>query len=1074
MSGLRAPSAGWKPAPQPGFNTKRLHPCLCDCLTPDVAGPYNRTLVVETTCVACDRFRSTTLYTMTQPLDDAHSTDSSASASGRLPAVHVNVDGSASGDGTVTDGTMPVAQSHVGGNTGNSGQAQPHDQNGSAGAPSDAELAAAADQAVLASGASGAWEDDYLGRVIGDCKLVRVIASGKLSSVFEGFHTRLEIKVAVKLFRKQRHATAKALMRFYTEARQAARLDNPHIVRVINVDSTEDCHFIVMQLVEGETLGQIIKREGKISPERVVDMMIQALEGLAYAHRKGCIHRDIKPDNLLLNPDGMVKITDFGLAREVGVTAPLRPGKADADVIRPGEVPGNTGRMKPRTIAGQMLGTPYYMPHEQWEDAGNIDHRADIYALGVTAYQMLSGKLPYSGKNPVSVLGQIIKGSKQPLHEAATEVDATLSAIIDRMMAAEKNSRYPRAEDALEDLRFWQSTRSGSIDSDSTLGTTTTILTQSIDPLARSGDTYLHFRLAGFITGTGGAEIWHAVNTGTGEEVLLKILRDPRAIDRLKNSASFVQTVFRLGRLDGVLAIRDVVTEHQPPFIVFQKPPGKTLRDYIRARSTLQEAAAVDLMIALGEVLARAHNDGMVHGDLRDANVMVSQGEGSPAGGDAVVHVFNFGLISDLDAHPLSLRLGSTPAKQPGSSQLNLAAIDWLAPEVTDGQTPTTRTDLFSLGLIGLFSMTGKRPGRNLGRQIAQLDVTQALRTLLLQLTDEDPHSRPPTAAKVVHDLTQIKLLHVLGDVAPGQVRKRREDFESTVVEMPVTSPEVLFSDLAKREAEAARLAGAKPEAAEAPTTSTSTRPAASSAASASKRTASVSGRTRAVVLPDGKVQSSDEHVSPLETADQPLPGEIASDSSPFVHDALPVDDGGASDSQRVPRPRVRPGATRISNRNQVMPVPSVTSVTSATPAPSATAATPVAPAQPDAAEVAAHAVPVSASSSNDNASASQSGTRAAPKDLTAWRKGDSSRSPAPADARPEAIPVAVDATPVEAVEPVPARQVLPTVPVAPSAPVSLGPAGLPPPAALPGQTRLRRRTRVYGIPPAPPPGGLA
>ncbi|MGE3852477.1 MAG: protein kinase, partial [Planctomycetota bacterium] len=618
-------------------------------------------------------------------------------------------------------------------------------------APDDA---AGGGQAGIPPGGTGGWEDQFLGRVIGDCKIVRVIASSKLSSVFEGFHARLEIKVAVKLFRKQRHATAKALMRFYTEARQAARLDHPNIVRVINVDSTEDCHFLVMQLVEGDTLGQIIKREGKIAPPRVVDMLIQALEGLAYAHRKGCIHRDIKPDNLLLNPDGKLKITDFGLAREVGVTAPMHPGRADADVIRPGEIPGNTGRLKPKTIAGQMLGTPYYMPHEQWEDAGSIDHRADIYALGVTAYQMLSGKLPYSGKNPVAVLGQIIKGAKQPLHEAAVEVDATLSAIIDRMMAPERNARYPRAEDVVEDLRFWLSTRNGGSEHDSTLGTTTTILTQSIDPLARSGDTYMHFRLAGFITGTGGAEIWHAVNTGTGEEVLLKILRDPRAIDRLKNSQSFVQTVFRLGRLEGVLAIRDVVTEHQPPFIVFQKPPGHTLRDYIRARGTLEELRAVELMIALGEVLARAHADQVVHGDLRDANILVSDRSGAH---DIAVSVFNFGLISDLDAHPLALRLGSTPAKQPGSSQLNLAAIDWLAPEVTDGQTPTTRTDLFSLGLVGLFVLTGKRPGRNLGRQIAQLDVSQPLRRLLLMLTDEDLHSRPGSAATVVRELTQIK-----------------------------------------------------------------------------------------------------------------------------------------------------------------------------------------------------------------------------------------------------------------------------------------------------------------------------
>lgn len=610
------------------------------------------------------------------------------------------------------------------------------------------------------------WEQQLIGRLLGPCRVTRLIDAGSMSSVFEGFHESLQIRLAIKVFPKREGTKAKALMRFYQEARQAARLDHPNIVRVLGVDSEAEFHYLMMQYVDGDTLSQILAREKQIAPPRVVEWLLQTLAGLAYAHANACIHRDIKPDNLMLNREGVLKITDFGLAREIGITAaPADPG---ASPEKPTKDTSPEPGKKTKTVPGQMLGTPFYMPQEQWENAAEIDHRADLYALGITAYQLLSGRLPFSGTNPVQILGNIIKGHYTPLGELAPAVPPTLAAIVARLMHADKDQRYQSADEATADVRAWRD------------GRTEVAATVSTGPTARPGDMWLHYRLATFQGASSTAELWQAENTSTGETVLVKFLRDPRAADRLAECQDLIRRIYGLNKHAGVLKLRDVFARHRPPFVVFEDVPNAlTLRDELAERGPLAELDAVNLMMAVADVLGTAHDAGLIHGDLRDANLLVTHD--GPAVG---AKVFNFGLLTDLDAHPLALRLitptpptavksdlrGTQTASSSASSSsasLSLDVVDWLPPEITAGNPPTAASDIYGLGLIGLVALTGKRPSRNLARQIDGAPASAEMRELLHQMIDDDPTARPATAKDVLRELTQLKLMGVLGFAPP-------------------------------------------------------------------------------------------------------------------------------------------------------------------------------------------------------------------------------------------------------------------------------------------------------------------
>jgi serine/threonine-protein kinase len=222
------------------------------------------------------------------------------------------------------------------------------------------------------------------------------------------------------------HRSEEALARFRREIDIVARLDHPNVVRAFDVIHTRTQLYLVLEYVEGRDLGSLVKERGKLPVPEAVGYAVQAARGLAYAHRCGIVHRDIKPGNLLLTRDGVVKLSDLGLAR--------RHAQDEAIDL---------------TKKGIWLGTPEFMAPEQAEDAGMADARSDIYSLGATLFHLLTAELPLNGSSQFHCLTKLLMEAPRPLRDVLPDAPPELAAIVDRLRARELQKRPATADEVI-------------------------------------------------------------------------------------------------------------------------------------------------------------------------------------------------------------------------------------------------------------------------------------------------------------------------------------------------------------------------------------------------------------------------------------------------------------------------------------------------------------------------------------------------------------------------------------------------------------------------------------------------
>ncbi|MFL5339307.1 MAG: serine/threonine-protein kinase, partial [Gemmataceae bacterium] len=206
--------------------------------------------------------------------------------------------------------------------------------------------------------------------------------------------------------------------------RLLAQLNHPHIVRVWDFEDDPALPYLVMEFVEGQSLAELLQQSGRLRPERAVQVVGHIADALAAAHRLGVVHRDVKPGNILLTPEGTAKLADLGLA-------------VSLDTDRNGH---------------GLAGTVAYMSPEQATRPAAIDHRSDIYSLGATFYHLLTGQIPFQGSSRMEVILKHAKESPVPAHELVPELPPLASEVIDRMMAKSQADRYPTYDDLLLDL----------------------------------------------------------------------------------------------------------------------------------------------------------------------------------------------------------------------------------------------------------------------------------------------------------------------------------------------------------------------------------------------------------------------------------------------------------------------------------------------------------------------------------------------------------------------------------------------------------------------------------------------
>lgn len=261
-------------------------------------------------------------------------------------------------------------------------------------------------------------------RTIGDFELTRKLGQGGMGEVWLAKQTSLDRIAAVKLLAKHLAEKEDFVKRFYREAKAMAKVDHPQAVRVYavseGVDSADGVskHFVAMEFVDGKSVQDWLEKQGKLSVADALFITLRCAEALDHAHKLQMIHRDIKPDNIMVTSKGGVKVADFGLAKALD----------DEEFSM--------------TQSGTGLGTPYYMAPEQARNAKHVDGRSDIYALGATLYHLLTGKLPFTGDSLIELIKAKEAGRFEPSRRTNKEVPEKLDLILDKMMAKDPDNRF--------------------------------------------------------------------------------------------------------------------------------------------------------------------------------------------------------------------------------------------------------------------------------------------------------------------------------------------------------------------------------------------------------------------------------------------------------------------------------------------------------------------------------------------------------------------------------------------------------------------------------------------------------
>lgn len=268
---------------------------------------------------------------------------------------------------------------------------------------------------------------------LGNFKISRKLGQGGMGAVYLGEDSDLDRKAAIKILSEQFAAKEDFVKRFYREARSMAKVDHPNAVRVYAVAEDQGIHYVAMEFIDGKSVQDWLDRLGRLSVGDALHITLRACEALRQAHSLNLIHRDIKPDNIMLTARGAVKVADFGLAKAI-----------DED--------------NSMTQSGTGLGTPYYMAPEQARNAKHVDGRADIYALGITLYHLLTGKQPFVGGSTMELLLNKEKGKYIPVDKVMTDdgqrlgIPEKLGLVIDKMIQVNPDARFKTFDDVIHML----------------------------------------------------------------------------------------------------------------------------------------------------------------------------------------------------------------------------------------------------------------------------------------------------------------------------------------------------------------------------------------------------------------------------------------------------------------------------------------------------------------------------------------------------------------------------------------------------------------------------------------------
>ena len=261
--------------------------------------------------------------------------------------------------------------------------------------------------------------------IAGRYELEELVGTGGMSSVYRAQDRLLERNVALKILHDQHLTDADTVERFRREARAVAQLSHPNIVTVIDRGEADGKQFIVFEYIAGTSLKALVERGGPLPVRRALELVLQTARGLAFAHRHGLIHRDVKPQNVLVNGGGSAKVTDFGIARSMATDG--------------------------MTQTGTVMGTSAYIAPEQ-ATGGDVDERTDVYSLGVVLFELLTGSLPFGGDSFVSVAMKHVHEPPPSVLALRPEVPARVAGVVERALAKHPGDRFASMEELAGEL----------------------------------------------------------------------------------------------------------------------------------------------------------------------------------------------------------------------------------------------------------------------------------------------------------------------------------------------------------------------------------------------------------------------------------------------------------------------------------------------------------------------------------------------------------------------------------------------------------------------------------------------
>ncbi len=266
-------------------------------------------------------------------------------------------------------------------------------------------------------------------RSLGEYRILRRLGEGGMGAVFLGYDGRHDRQVALKVLNESLAGSQSYIDRFYREARSGGLLNHPNIVRTYNAgqDRATGKHYLVLEYVDGPSAQTLLQTQGRLSVGDAVHLALDVARALEHAHSRNIVHRDIKPDNILVARSGVAKLGDLGLAKRTDEASHL-------------------------TAARQGFGTTAYMPYEQAINAKYADGRSDIYALGATLYHLVTGQVPFPGENHLAVVEKKNQGYYRPASQVQPGVPAKLDQILGKMLARQPRDRYQTASELIIDL----------------------------------------------------------------------------------------------------------------------------------------------------------------------------------------------------------------------------------------------------------------------------------------------------------------------------------------------------------------------------------------------------------------------------------------------------------------------------------------------------------------------------------------------------------------------------------------------------------------------------------------------